>query len=652
MNRAFVTTIIAALSLSPVAAFPQSDDAAQWGHYGGGQHGMQYSGLSQISRDNVEALEEVWRYRTGELGEGHREPFAFQANPILVEGRLYLPTGSAIVIALDPATGEEIWRHDPEIDRSRPHAEISNRGVTSWLDPEANSDSPCRHRIFVGTLDARLIALDGATGDRCKGFGENGEIWLNKDVRLQESEWVNYTVTSPPVIVEDVVVVGSAIGDNQAVESELGIVRGIDARSGEERWRWDPIPRDPTDPAYATWQSEEAARNGSANAWAPLAADPALGLVYVPTGSASPDFYGGEREGDNLYANSIVALRAASGEIAWHQQLVHHDVWDYDLAAQPTLVDLEHDGETIPAVLQGTKTGLIFSFNRVTGEPIFEIEERAVAQGGVDGEHLSPTQPFPVAPPSVARHAPVTGDDAWGMFYFDTRSCREKISGLRSEGIFTPPSLEGTLQLPGFAGGINWGGLAFEPNDQIVVVFSMDLPTEVALIARDDLMPTYESGDYENYDFARQLGTPYGMRRALLTSPLDVPCIAPPWGVLTAIDMRKGTINWQRSVGSIQDVAPAIAPNLELGMGGLGGPIVTAGGVVFMAAVMDNYLRAFDLKNGEILWEGRLPAGGQATPMTYFLEETGKQYVVIAAGGHARIGTTAGDYVIAYALSD
>ena len=652
MNRAFVAVVNAALITSPIAAVAQSDNAAQWDHYGGGQRGMQYSSLSQISRDNVDGLEEVWRYRTGELGEGHREPFAFQANPILVEGRLYLPTGSAIVIALDPATGEEIWRHDPEIDRSKPHAEIANRGVTSWLDPEANSDSPCRHRIFVGTLDARLIALDGATGDRCKGFGENGEIWLNKDVRVQESDWVNYTVTSPPVIVEDVVVVGSAIGDNQAVESELGIVRGIDARSGEERWRWDPIPRNVTDPAYATWQSEEAASNGSANAWAPLAADPALGLVYVPTGSASPDFYGGEREGDNLYANSIVALKAASGEIAWHQQLVHHDVWDYDLASQPTLVDLEYDGEIIPAVLQGTKTGLIFSFNRETGQPIFEIEERKVPQGGVAGEHLSPTQPFPVAPPPVARHAPVTEDDAWGMMFFDTRSCREKIAGLRSEGIFTPPSLEGTLQMPGFAGGINWGGLAFEPDEQIVVVFSMDLPTEVALIARDDLGPAYESGDYENYDFARQLGTPYGMRRAVLGSPLDVPCTTPPWGVLTAIDMRKGTINWQRSVGSIQDVAPAIVPNLELGMAGLGGPIVTAGGVIFMAAVMDDYLRAFDLKDGNTLWEGRLPAGGQATPMTYFLEETGRQYVVIAAGGHARIGTTAGDYVIAYALPD
>lgn len=652
MNKNFIGFVIVSMVIGAVPANAQSDNATHWTHYGGGQHGMQYSSLSQITRDNVAELEEVWRYRTGELGQGHREPFAFQANPILVEGRLYVSTGSAIVMALDPATGEQIWRHDPELDRSRPHAEIANRGVTSWIDPGAILDSPCRHRIFVGTLDARLISLDGTSGERCNDFAVNGQIWLNKDIRVEEQTWVEYTITSPPVVVDDIVVIGSAIGDNQAVESALGIVRGIDARTGEERWRWDPIPRNADDPAFSTWKSDEAARNGSANAWAPFAADPALGLVYVPTGSASPDFYGGEREGDNLYANSLVALRASTGEMVWHQQLIHHDVWDYDLASQPTLVDLEHDGETIPAVLQGTKTGYIFSFNRITGEPIFEIEERVVPQGGVAGEHLSPTQPFPVAPPPVSRQEIVRPDDAWGLVYFDKRSCAKKIAGMRSEGVFTPPSLEGTIELPGYGGGINWGGLAFEPARQTVVVFSMDVPMDVALFPRDELDANRESGEYDNYDFARMLGTPYSMRRTMLGSPLDIPCIAPPWGALTAIDMKKGTINWQRSVGTIQDVAPAIVPNLELGMAGLGGPIVTAGGVIFMAAVMDDYLRAFDLESGATLWEARLPAGGQATPMTYFLEETGKQYVVIAAGGHGRIGTTNGDYLIAYALPD
>ena len=262
------TGLVLASLLNPWQTFALADDYRGWYHYGGGQHGMQYSSLSQLNTENVHKLEEAWRFRTGELGQGHREPFAFQANPILVEGRLYLPTGSAIVFALDPATGKELWRHDPNIDRSKPHAEIANRGVTSWVDPDADPEDACRHRIFVGTLDARLIALDGATGLPCRDFGEQGQVWLNRGVRADEySDWVNYTVTSPPVIVGDLVIVGSAIGDNRAVESELGIVRGIDARTGAERWRWDPIPRGPDDPAFPTWQSEEAARTGSANAW-------------------------------------------------------------------------------------------------------------------------------------------------------------------------------------------------------------------------------------------------------------------------------------------------------------------------------------------------------------------------------------------------
>lgn len=650
-GRKFVCAVIA-VPLLVLPAPTLAQNYGQWTHYGGGQHGMQYSALDQITRENVADLVEIWRYRTGELGQGHREPFAFEANPILVEGRLYFPTGSAIVIALDPASGEEIWRYDPQLDRSRPHAEIANRGVTSWIDPDALGDSACRHRIFVGTLDARLIAVDAADGTPCAGFGDNGEIYLNRDIRLDEDEWINYTVTSPPVVVDDLLVIGSAIGDNRMVESELGIVRGIDARTGDERWRWDPIPRDAVDPAYTGWQAEEARKNGSANAWAPLAADAELGLVYVPTGSASPDFYGGEREGDNVYANSLVALRASSGEVAWYRQLIHHDLWDYDLAAQPTLVDLQHDGEVIPAVLQGTKTGLIFSFNRVTGEPIFDIEERPVPQGGMPGEHLSPTQPFPVAPPPLSRHDSVTEDDAWGVVFFDKQSCRRKIRRLRSEGIFTPPSIDGTILLPGYAGGINWGGIAFDPANQVAVVFSLDVPMEVTLIPRDDLRQVYESGEFPNYEFARQAGTPYGMRRSLLASPLDMPCTKPPWGTLSAIDMTKGSINWQASMGSIQDLAPAIVPNLELGMAGMGGPIVTAGGLIFIAAAMDDYLRAFDLDEGDMLWEQRLPAGGQATPMTYFLDETGRQYVVIAAGGHGRMGTTIGDYLIAYALPD
>ncbi|MDH4314276.1 MAG: pyrroloquinoline quinone-dependent dehydrogenase [Gammaproteobacteria bacterium] len=637
------------LLLSAAAFAGEFDD---WSHYGGSEKGMQYSSLAQISTGNVGQLEEAWRFQTNEPGGGKFGPFAFQANPILIEGRLFVSTGSAIVIALDPASGKELWRYDPDIDRSKGHSEIANRGVSSWIDNNAGPDDPCRHRIFVGTLDARLIAVDGSNGKPCRDFGEHGQVFLDRDVKADNSEWFEYTVTSPPVIVDGVVIVGSAIGDNRAVQSELGIVRGIDAKSGAEIWRWDPIPRSAENPAFAGWQADEAKITGSANAWAPLAADSDLGLVYVPTGSASPDFFGGERQGDNLYANSLVALSAASGAVVWYRQLVHHDLWDYDLASQPTLVELQHNGETVPAVLQGTKTGMIFSFDRRNGDAIFAVEERPVPQGGVDGEHLSPTQPFPVAPPPLVSHAPLTPEDAWGMMWFDKRSCAKRIARLRSEGIYTPPSVEGTILYPGYAGGINWGGVAFDPEMQLAIAYTINVAMEVALIARDELQSTFESDDFDDFEFARQRGTPYGMRRKALLSMLDIPCTAPPWGTLSAVDMVRGSILWQVPVGTIQDIAPAIVPNLKLGVPGIGGPITTAGGLIFLGATMDDYLRAFDIRSGDMLWEGRLPAGGQATPMTYFLDQTGKQYVVIAAGGHPKMGTTIGDYVVAFALPD
>lgn len=635
-------------SLVSVAMFVAgSAHASDWSHHGASERGLKYSDLTQIDRGNVASLALAWTARTGERSEGLARPVAFQANPILAEGRLYVSTGTAIVLALDPGTGAEIWRFDPKLDRTRPTAEVANRGVTSWLDSTRGAAEPCRQRIFVGTLDARLIALDGATGAPCADFGEAGAVHLDRDVRVERGDWVNYTVTSPPVVVGDVVVVGSAIGDNRGVEIELGIVRGLDARTGAERWRWDPIPRDPVEAARLGWDPAQAARVGAANAWPPLAADSALGLVYVPTGSASPDFFGGERLGDDLYANSLVALDAATGQIRWYRQLVHHDVWDYDLPAQPVLADLERDGATIPAVIQSTKMGMLFTFDRRTGEPIFPIEERPVPQGGVAGEQLSPTQPFPSAPPPLVSHAPVTEDDAWGLLWFDERACARTFASHRSEGIYTPPSLEGTLMRPSWAGGGNWGGVAFDPERQVAIANVIETVGLLTLIPRDEL-ETRRAADESDAEFARQTGTPYGMRREILLSPLGVPCNAPPWGLLAAVDMKTGAILWREKFGTIEDAAPAIVPNLDLGVPGIGGPIVTAGGLVFIGAAMDDYLRAFDVETGAELWRGRLPAGGQATPMTY--EWQGVQYVVIAAGGHPGLGSTPGDYVVAFAL--
>lgn len=621
---------------------------AGWSHYGGSEKGAQHSSANQINISNVSTLREAWRFRTGELSEGLKDGYSFQSNPILAEGKMYVTTGSAIIIALDPLTGGEIWRFDPRLDRTKSTAETANRGASSWIDSSRKPGDTCRHSIYTGTLDGRLIAVDGATGEPCPEFGENGAIFLNRDVNLTNSDGYEYSVTSPPIIVNGTIISGSSIGDNRGVELELGIVRGFDARAGKEIWRFDPIPRDDSDPAYAEWLPEQAQKSAAANAWAPLAADSALGLVYVPTGSVSPDFYGGERKGDNRYANSLVALDATNGNIVWHQQLVHHDVWDYDLPAQPTLVKLNRNGEPIPAVIQGTKTGLLFTFDRRTGEPIFKIEEREVPQGGVIGEHLSKTQPFPVAPPPLISHSAITADDAWGMMLFDKWGCASQFEKYRSEGIYTPPSLKGTLMMPSYMGGINWGGVAFHPNKQIAVVRVTEAITVVQLIERDMLRDEARSGKHPESQYARQSGTPYGMRRQLVLSALGVPCSAPPWGWVKAVDMTSGEVLWETAHGTIEDLAPSPVPNLEFGVPGIGGPITTAGDLVFIAAAMDNYLRAYDINNGKELWKGRLPAGGQATPMTYSID--GKQFVVIAAGGHRGAGTTMGDYLVAYTL--
>lgn len=637
-----------------IAVFPQyarlAQDYSGWTHYGGTLEGLQYSSLSKITPGNVVGLKPAWTYRTGELSVGAARAYAFQSNPILARDKLYVSTGSGIVIALDPALGKELWRYDPQLDRSRRPAEIGNRGVSFWADPGAFKNAPCATRIFIGLLDSRLLALDAQSGKPCVDFGSQGAIYLNENIRLRRSQGIEYTVTSPPVIVGNVLISGSSIGDNGAVEMELGIVRGFDARTGELRWSWDPIPRDPASHAHNEWNSEEVRKTGAANAWAPLAADTERDLVFIPTGSASPDFYGGEREGDNRWANSLVALRASTGEFVWGQQLVHHDVWDYDLASQPTLVELSREGKKIPVVIQGTKTGMIYSFHRETGEPHFAIEERPVPQSGVPGEHLSPTQPFPVAPPSLVRQHKVTRQDAWGMLLVDKWLCGKQFDQYRSEGIFTPPSIQGSIEFPSYGGGINWGGIAFDPVHELAVVNTNELATVIALVPREKFLELARSDEFPKSEFAEQKGTPYGMRRQPILSVLGVPCIQPPWGTISAVDMKAGSILWQRPLGTIEDLAPAAVPNLDLGTPGMGGPIVTGGGLIFTGTAMDNYLRALDLKTGKELWKGRLPAGGQATPMTYYLESTGKQYVVIAAGGHPGLGTTPGDYLVAFAL--
>lgn len=623
------------------------DDDAQWGWYGGDAGGNRHTRLTQITRENVEDLAVAWTYRTGELGAGFAsaDKLTFETTPILARGLLYLSTATGIVIALDPATGVERWRYDPKIARDHRYSEAASRGVSSWMDPNADPAAACSHRILMGTLDARLLALDGRTGRPCADFGNAGAVDLAKDARPTGRG--EYLVTSPPAIYRDLVFVGSAIGDNRAVEIERGIVRAFDVRTGALRWSWDPIPTTVEESVRRGWTEKSAKLTGAANAWSVLTVDAGRGLIFVPTGSASPDFFGGERPGDNSYANSIVALRADSGQVVWHRQLVHHDVWDYDLAAQPMLIDIERDGKSIPAVVQATKTGMLFVFDRETGEPVFEIVERPVPRSDVPGESTAPTQPFP-ATPALVSHAAVTPHDAWGLTFYDRGRCREKIEKYRSEGIFTPPSLQGSILSPSYAGGVNWGSLAFDSDRQLVLAAVNHVPMVVTLVPRAQLEPMRDSNAFPDSQFARQEGTPYGMRREMLASPLGLPCTAPPWGTLAAVDLRRNAIRWQVVLGSTRDMTPWFIPPRTIGMPNMGGPMVTASGLAFIGATTDNYLRAFDVETGRELWKGRLPAGGQATPMSY--EDSGRQFVVIAAGGHGSLGTQRGDYVIAFAL--
>jgi len=642
----FVCLSSLALSLEGQSLEGQSSEwpSSEWQSYGGDSGGQRYVNLNQITPANVSQLREAWHYRTGDNGEGmpngHKR--AFEATPIFVDGTLFFSTPYNHVHAVDAASGEQRWHFDSKLPQES-HDENTSRGVSYWRAQTLNG-AACEQRIVFGTFDARLIALDALTGKPCTDFGNKGSINLNVGSRPRDRG--SYLVTSPPAIWQNIVITGAAVGDNRAVDNELGVVRAFDVQSGELLWSFDPIPRTPDHPAFNEWEAQARELTGAANAWSVFSIDSERGLVFIPVGSASPDFYGGERKGDNRYANSLVVLKAATGEFVWAQQLVHHDLWDYDLPSQPVLIDLKRNGETIPAVVQATKMGMLFVFQRETGEPLFSIEEKPVPQGGVDGEVLSPTQPFSSLPPLVP-HEKLTPDDAWGITFWDRGKCRKEFERYRSEGIYTPPSLQGTIEWPSYAGGSNWGSVSFDSERQLVIANTMRLPFVVQLIPRAELLNVYQSGKYPDSEFALQTGTPYGMRRQLIKSPLGIPCTAPPWGTLSAVNLTTGKLQWEVPLGTTEDIAPWPFNKVK-GVPNMGGSMITKSGLIFIGAAADNYLRAFNSETGEELWKGRLPAGGQATPMSY--ELNGKQFIVIAAGGHGGAETTLGDYVVAFAL--
>ncbi|MGH8328432.1 MAG: PQQ-binding-like beta-propeller repeat protein, partial [Steroidobacteraceae bacterium] len=519
----------------PAFATPTATSAPQgapsgWSAYGGDPGGTRYSPLAQITPANVRGLRVAWTFRTGELGKGVTDWMrsAFEATPILYRGVLYFTTPSTNVVAVDAATGALRWRHESQNDNRLQYSDGVSRGVSLWVDASKTQGAECQARIYAATLDGRLLALDAATGNACRDFGEQGVVDLLQGIRFtdtRDSGWRDYLVTSPPAVLDDKIVLGSSVGDNRGVSLELGTVRAFDARSGKLLWSWDPIPRDPSDPVYKEWSAQGAKLTGAANAWAPLSADPARHLVFVPTGSASPDFFGGERPGDDRWADSVVALDANTGKLVWGRQLVHHNLWDYDTASQPTLVELTHDGRQVPAVIQANKTGFLYTFNRETGAPIFPLVERPVPQDAVPGETPSRTQPYPQAPPALVRQSAVTAADAWGVAWLDKRTCRKRIEADRSEGIFQPPSTKESIQYPGDAGGMNWGGIAFDPQRQLAVVNAMNLPFLIALVPRKDVAAEMSDPRYRGWEFGQMRGTPYAMRRRTFMSSLGIPCV-------------------------------------------------------------------------------------------------------------------------------
>jgi len=632
----------------PGPAGPAAERTARgWSHYGGDAGGQRFAAAAQLTPDKVAGLEVAWSFHTGDVSDGTGEvpsTTAFEATPILVEGRLVFCSPMNRIFALDPATGAEHWSYDPQIDLAGRYAnQLVCRGVASWRDPGARPEDACATRVLTATNDARLLALDTRTGRPCDGFGSGGEVDLAPGAGPQRWQG-EYQVTSPPVLAGDVVVVGSAVSDNQRLDAPSGVVRGFDARSGALRWAFDLAPPGAVRTPGNT--SRDGYLLGTPNVWAPMAVDPARGLVFVPTGNPAPDYWRGSLPGMDHYGSSVLALRAGTGEVVWRFQTVHHDLWDYDVPAQPTLTTVTVDGETLPVVVQATKMGLVFVLHRETGEPVHPVEERPVPGDGAPGETLSPTQPFPVRPPPLARHR-YGPEDAWGLLGFDRWSCRRRIEALRHDGIYTPPTLEGTLMVPGNAGGTNWGGVAVHPERHLLVARASDLPFTVRLLPRDRVEA--ERAASPRSEISPQEGTPYGMRRDPFLSFLGLPCVKPPWGRLFGIDLDAGEIVWERRLGTTRDLAPLPIP-WESGTPGIGGPLVTAGGLVFIGAALDDYLRAFDLESGRELWKGRLPAGGQATPMSYVAD--GRQFVVIAAGGHARAGSRLGDALVAFALPE
>ncbi len=628
--------------------------AEGWAYYGGDEGGSRYSALKQINRDNVGKLELAWQYRTGAVAANPtlKSMIDFQATPTLLPaaagGHLMVCDPFGKVIALDPASGKERWVMDPKIDKTPYAGRFKCRGVAYWADSSAPAEAACVHRLFLATADKRLMAMDARNGKLCAGFGVQGQVDVAALIEsLVPADGTQLTqLVSPPTVVRDVVAVSSLSNKFKSASSVNGAIRGFDARTGVLLWSFDPLVRDASTGLTPTPQQV-----GGANTWVPMSADSPRDLLFVPTAAPAPNYWGVHRPGNNDYANSIIALRGSTGAVVWHFQTLHHDVWDRDAGSSPILTEMDRGGRKVPAVIQLVKTGMVFAFNRDTGEPLFPIEERPVpTDTDIEGEQLSPTQPFPVKPPVLVRNT-ISADDAWGFTVFDKNACRKKIESMRHGSQYEPIMTTGTILYPQPGGGPNWGGGAYDPQRNLLITPVSQIPYYVKLIPKAEVDPEYakrpEAGaPMQGPGYLG--GTPFGVKQGPLMSPSFTPCTAPPWNMLVAVDMVSGDIRWKIPFGRLDKLMPFPIP-LNLGGPSAGGPIVTASGLIFIGATSDDRVHAYDIETGEELWEMRAPTSAMATPMTYAVD--GRQYVVFAAGGHSWYDAKGvDDYVLAYAL--
>lgn len=610
------------LLCSPVLCLAQ-----EWHSYGGDAGGMKYSALKQINRANVSKLQVAWTFHTGDMSDGTALPTksAFEATPLMVDGVLYLTTPFNRLIALDADSGKQLWAFDPQLNQEQIYNLYINRGAAYWTDGQ-------RKRIVYGTLDGRLLSIDAATGKPDAEFGTNGAVDLREGAAAKFPRRA-YGMTSPPAIYKNLVICGSITADGEP-HGPNGDVRAFDVTTGKLVWRFHTVPLE-GEPGYETWEKGATKDRAAVNAWSILSVDEARGMVFLPLTSPAYDYYGGDRKGAGLYGDSLVALDAATGKRIWHFQTVHHNIWDYDLPAQPSLVTVTRDGKPVAAVAQVTKTGFTFLFDRQTGKPLFDIEERGVPASGVPGEQAWASQPFPLKPPPYERQS-MTAEELTDVTPESRAYCAKLIDGAVFGTLFTPIGLKPTVLFPGTNGGANWGGGSFDPETHTLYVNSMD----VGMLYRMAKRPEGSEVPYR----AQGSGTP----NSRFWDQKMNPCQKPPWGRLTAIDLDKGEFRWQSVLGVVDEliakgVPPTGAPNM-------GGSIVTAGGLVFIGATNDSRFRAFDKATGKELWTARLPASAHATPLTYVGKKSGKQFVVIAAGGGNKYNATYSDSLVAYWL--